>query len=108
MSACTLGSRPTVPGGLERTLPPMASPASQASPDALMLTGLMQVPVAVVMFDSELRIVVANAAAGRLACGPPATEWAGRRLGDMLPGMDADLIERSLRRVLATGEPVFE
>ena len=26
----------------------------------------------------------------------------------MLPGIDAGLIERSLRRVLATGEPVFE
>ena len=87
---------------------PTASPASTASTDALMRTGLMQVPVAVVMFDSELRIVGVNAAAGRLACGPPATEWAGRRLGDVLPGMDADLIERSLRRVLATGEPVFE
>ena len=85
-----------------------APTAPTASTDALMRTGLMQVPVAVVMFDSELRIVGANAAAGRLACGPSATEWAGRRLGDVLPGMDADLIERSLRRVLATGEPVFE
>src|SRR5260370_8177605 len=37
-----------------------------------------------------------------------AAGWAGRRLGDLLPGKDAGWIERSLRRVLATGEPVFE
>jgi hypothetical protein len=70
--------------------------------------GLMQFPVGVVLFDTELRIVGVNEAAERLTGGPPATEWAGRRLGQVLPGIDAGLIERSLRRVLATGEPVFE
>src|SRR6516162_7616720 len=68
----------------------------------------MQVPAGVVIFDTELRIVGVNEAAERLTCGPPATAWAGRRLGDVVPRIDADLIERSLRRVLATGEPVFE
>jgi PAS domain S-box-containing protein len=79
-----------------------------ASPNALIPMGFMQVPVGIVVFDTELRIVRVNEPAERLAGGPPASEWAGRRLGEVLPGMDADLIERSLRRVLATGEPVFE
>jgi PAS domain S-box-containing protein len=79
-----------------------------ASLNALIPAGLMQVPVGVVVFDTELRIVGVNEAAERLTGGPPAMEWAGRRLGEVLPGMDADLIERSLQGVLATGEPVFE
>src|SRR5258708_4004551 len=101
MSMCTLSNRPTIPGGLERTLDPASLPA-------LIPMGLMQVPVGVVVFDTELRIVWVNEPAERLTGGPPATEWTGRRLGRVLPGMDADLIERSLRRVLATGEPVLE
>ena len=84
------------------------SPLNPASPDELIPAGLLQVPAGVVIFDTELRIVALNEAAERLACGLPATEWARRRLGDVLPGVDTDLIERSLRRVLATGEPVFE
>jgi GAF domain-containing protein len=76
--------------------------------DALIPMGLIQSPVGVVMFDTELRIVWANEAAVRLGGGTPVTPWPGHRLGDVLPCMDADLIERSLRRVLATGEPVLE
>jgi PAS domain S-box-containing protein len=70
--------------------------------------GLMQSPASVVIFDAELRIVWANEAAERAGDGMPATRWLGRRLGEVLPGMDVDVIERSLRRVLATGEPVVE
>ncbi len=70
--------------------------------------GMMRAPVSVVVFDTELRIAWVNETAERLIGGPPAAGWAGRRLGEVLPGMDAGLIERSLRRVLATGEPVFE
>jgi PAS domain S-box-containing protein len=86
----------------------LSEPLNPVSLDALIPTGLMQSPVGVVVFDTELRIAWVNETAERLIGGPPATEWAGRRLGEVLPGMDADLIERSLRRVLATGEPVFE
>jgi len=100
MSVCTLSNRSTTPSGFERTLNPV-------SLDALILMGLMQSPVGVVMFDTELQIVWVNEAADRLIGGPSATGWAGRRLGEVLPGMDVGLIERSLRRVLATGEPVF-
>src|SRR5260221_14281253 len=69
--------------------------------------GMMRAPVSVVVFDTELRIAWVNETAERLIGGPPATGWAGRRLGEVMPGMDAGLIQRSLRRQLATGEPVF-
>ncbi|HEX4656964.1 MAG TPA: PAS domain-containing protein, partial [Streptosporangiaceae bacterium] len=69
----------------------------------------MQAPVGVVMLDAELRVVWVNAAAERLSAGRPAGGWpGGRRLGEVLPGVGADVIERSLRRVLATGEPAFD
>jgi hypothetical protein len=98
---CTLSNRPTTPSGFERTLNPV-------SLDALIPTGLMQSPVSIVVFDTELRIAWVNEAAEHLIGGPPATGWPGRRLGEALPGIDADLVEQSLRQVLATGEPVFE
>jgi hypothetical protein len=66
----------------------------------------MQSPFCLVIFDTQLRIAWANEAAGRLGDGIPATGWAGRRLGEVLPHLDADSVEQSLRRVLATGEPV--
>src|SRR5258708_8956628 len=95
MSMCTLSNRPTTPSGFERTLNPV-------SLDALIPMGLMQAPeVGAVMLDTELRIVWVNEAAERLIGGPPAAGWAGRWLGEVLPGMDAGVIERSLRRVLA-------
>ena len=68
--------------------------------------GLIQSRLGVVIVDTELRIVWANEAAGRLGGGLPATAWPGRGLGEVLPGLDVGLIERSLRRVLATGEAV--
>jgi hypothetical protein len=97
---CTLSNRPPTPSGFERTLNPV-------SLDALIPKGLMQTPVGGVVFDTELQIAWVNEAAERLIGGPPATGWAGHRLGEVLPCMDAGLIERSLRQVLATGEPLF-
>jgi GAF domain-containing protein len=70
--------------------------------------GLMQSPFCLVFFDTELRIVWVNQAAKRLCDGIPAAGWPGRRLGDVLPCMDTGSIEQSLRRVLATGEPVAD
>jgi hypothetical protein len=67
--------------------------------------GLMQDPRGVVIFDTELRIAWANPAAGRIGDGMPVARWPGRRLGDVLPSLDIGLIERSLRRVLATAVP---
>ncbi len=96
---CSLANRAN-PSGFEGTLDPVAL-------DALLPLGLVQFPVGVVVFDTQLRIAWVNETAERLIGGPPATGWAGRRLGEVMPGMDAGLIERSLRRMLATGEPVF-
>ncbi|HYZ54091.1 MAG TPA: SpoIIE family protein phosphatase [Streptosporangiaceae bacterium] len=76
--------------------------------DALIPTGLMRSPFCFVMFDTDLRVVWANEAAERLGDGIPATGWAGRRLGEVLPGLDAGPVEQSLRGVLATGEPVTD
>src|SRR5258708_25342849 len=76
--------------------------------DALIPMGLMQSPLGVVMFDAELRVAWVNEAAERLSGGMLTNRWLGRRLGELLPDMDADLIEQSLRRVLATGEPVVD
>ena len=70
--------------------------------------GLMQSPLGVVMFDTELRVIWVNEATVCLSGGTPATRWPGRRLGEVLPFIDADPIERSLRRALATGEPVVD
>src|SRR5258708_6291661 len=69
--------------------------------DGLIPMGLVQSPLGVVMFDAELRVVWVNEAAVRLSGGTPAGRWPGRRLGEVLPCMDADVIERSLRRGLA-------
>ncbi len=69
---------------------------------------MMRSPLGVVVFDAELRIVWANQAAGLTGDGLPAARWPGRRLGEVLPGLDVASIEQSLRRVLATGEPVFD
>jgi hypothetical protein len=76
--------------------------------DALIQMGLTQSPLGLVVLDTELRIVWANEAAERIGDGQPATGWPGHRLGDVLPGLDVDLMEQSLRRVLSTGKPVVD
>jgi PAS domain-containing protein len=68
--------------------------------------GLVRSPLGAVVFDTELQIVWVNQAAERLGNSLPAAAWPGRRLGEVLPHLDIGLIERSLRRVLATGEAV--
>ena len=65
-------------------------------------------PRGVLMLDTELRIVWANQAAERLGDGMPAARWPGCKLGEVLPHLDTDLIEQSLRQVLATGNPVAD
>jgi hypothetical protein len=77
---------------------------------AQMMIGIAfgQSSFSVVIFDAELRIAWANEAAEETRPGLPAQDWRGRRLGEVLPEIDADLIEESLRRVLATGEAVLD
>jgi hypothetical protein len=68
----------------------------------------MQSPLGVVVFDTELRITWANHAAGLIGDGLPAARWPGRGLHEVLPSLDVGSIEQSLRRVMVTGEPVFD
>src|SRR5258708_33363139 len=90
------------PGG------PAGKDAHPVTLDALIPMGLAQSPLAVVMFDTGLRVAWVNQAAECLSDGIPAAGWPVRRLGEVLPCMDAELIERSLRQGLATGEPGAE
>jgi GAF domain-containing protein len=76
--------------------------------DALRVMGLDQSPLGLVVLDTELRIIWANEAAARIGDGQPATGWPGRRLGDVLLGLDVNAIEQSLRRVLSTGKPMLD
>jgi serine phosphatase RsbU (regulator of sigma subunit) len=69
---------------------------------------LMPWPLSVIIVDPELRIVWADEAAERLGDGTPATQWPGRRLGEVLPHVDTGPIAQSLRRVLSGGGPVAD
>jgi hypothetical protein len=69
---------------------------------------LMPYPLSLVIFDPELRIVWADEAAERLGGGIAPAEWPGHRLGEVLPDVDAGLVEQSLRGVLSAGEPVAD
>jgi len=80
-------------------------PLGQGTPLA---AGLMQSRLPAVIVNPELRIVWANEAAGKIGGGGPAEQWRGCQLAEVLPGMDAGPIERSLRSVLQTGRPVTD
>ena len=71
-------------------------------------SGLMQSPLPAVIFNAELQITWANEAAGKVSLGRPTAQWRGRRLAEVLPGMDVGLIERSLGSVIQTGRPVAD
>jgi PAS domain S-box-containing protein len=62
-------------------------------------------PVGIAIVDTDLRFVWSNAALARFGGGPP-HERLGKRLADVQPGLDADLHEAEMRRVLETGTPV--
>jgi len=79
-----------------------------ATAQRLIGDGLARSPLCVAIFDSELQIVWANAAAEGPRSGLPPQDWRGRRIAEVMQDIDADRIEESLRRVLATGEPVLD
>jgi len=78
------------PGGLPELTGPRAC-------DALTPMGLGQSPFCMVIFDARLRIAWANEAANGLGDDVPAAQWPGRRLGEVLPHLDAGPVEESLR-----------
>ncbi|MFJ7985198.1 SpoIIE family protein phosphatase [Streptomyces sp. NPDC096351] len=66
-----------------------------------------QSPIGLAVFDTDLRYVLVNPALERVN-GIPAALHVGRRIGDMLPGIDAASLEDALRTVLATGTPLLD
>ncbi|GGO29040.1 hypothetical protein GCM10010116_58240 [Microbispora rosea subsp. aerata] len=65
-----------------------------------------QSPISVVVMDPELRYLYVNAEAER-DIAAPAEQLVGRRVGDVVPGIDVEALEAMLRRVRDTGEPVL-
>jgi hypothetical protein len=103
--ACTSSARPGAEALGREAAATEAVSVTQETPVA---KGLMQSPLPAVIFNAELQITWANEAAGKVSRGGPAAQWRGRRLAEVLPGMDVGLIERSLRSVLETGRPVAD
>jgi PAS domain S-box-containing protein len=66
-----------------------------------------QTPVGIAVFDTRLRWVGLNPALERLN-GLPESAVVGRRVGEVLPGLDAKTIEDRMRRVLETGRPLLD
>ncbi|MFG3197144.1 SpoIIE family protein phosphatase [Streptomyces sp. NPDC048208] len=66
-----------------------------------------QSPIGLAVLDTGLRFVSVNPALERLS-GVPAERHEGRMLREVLPLLDADVIEEALREVLATGVPVID
>ncbi|MDK1474771.1 SpoIIE family protein phosphatase [Streptomyces sp. 549] len=66
-----------------------------------------QSPVAMGMFDNELRWLRVNPALER-AGGLAAGAMLGRNLEDVLPAVDPDVVRRALHHVMATGRPLLD
>ncbi|MFF7637823.1 SpoIIE family protein phosphatase [Kitasatospora sp. NPDC008050] len=76
--------------------------------DLAILNGFFtQSPVGMAVYDDQLRFVRLNQALAA-ANGLPVADHLGRRITELLPGLNADEIEGVMRHVLATGEPVLD
>jgi PAS domain S-box-containing protein len=64
-------------------------------------------PFNIVVLDTEMRILWVNAIVAAF-CGTPGERWVGRRLGEMLPGLEIDRVEPMLRHILETGESITD
>ncbi|MGW1028187.1 SpoIIE family protein phosphatase [Streptomyces sp. NPDC002577] len=62
-------------------------------------------PLGLAFFDTELRFRQINPAMEAMN-GLPAAAHLGRRLSEVLPGVNSEQMEAAMRRVLDTGEPV--
>ncbi|NWF26513.1 SpoIIE family protein phosphatase [Streptomyces sp. PKU-EA00015] len=68
---------------------------------------LTRSPVGMAVMDAQLRYVWLNDTLERFG-GVPREQRLGRRLSELLPGLQADTIEGLMRKVLATGVPVTD
>ncbi|MFF6877600.1 MULTISPECIES: SpoIIE family protein phosphatase [unclassified Streptomyces] len=66
-----------------------------------------QTPLGIAVFDNDLRWVGVNPALERIN-GVPEEAVLGRRLGEVLPGLDVATIEARMRHVLETGRPLLD
>ncbi|EMF01470.1 SpoIIE family protein phosphatase [Streptomyces mobaraensis NBRC 13819 = DSM 40847] len=74
---------------------------------ALSLRLVAQSPIGLAVLDTDLRYVMVNPALERIH-GFSAEEHLGRRIGEVLPFVDVEESEATMRRVLATGEPELD
>ncbi|WP_051970707.1 SpoIIE family protein phosphatase [Kitasatospora azatica] len=76
--------------------------------DLAVLDGFFtQSPVGMAVYDNELRFVRLNEALASIN-GLSVEEHLGRRITDVLPGINGTEIESVMRHVLITGEPVLD
>ncbi|WP_280714447.1 SpoIIE family protein phosphatase [Kitasatospora sp. MAP5-34] len=76
--------------------------------DLAVLDGFFtQSPVGMVVYDPQLRFVRLNEALARVN-GIPVAEHVGRRVTEVLPGINGSEVEAVMQRVLDTGEPVVD
>ncbi|MFF7974218.1 SpoIIE family protein phosphatase [Streptomyces sp. NPDC007905] len=68
---------------------------------------LTRSPVGMAVMDLELRYVWLNDTLERFG-GVPREHRLGRRLSEVLPGLQAETLEGLMRKVLATGDPVTD
>ncbi|MFF3734430.1 SpoIIE family protein phosphatase [Streptomyces sp. NPDC002476] len=64
-------------------------------------------PIGMAVMDPQLRCVWVNDTLERIG-GIPREHRLGRRMSELLPGLEADAIETLMRRVLDTGVPVID
>ncbi|MFJ3225106.1 SpoIIE family protein phosphatase [Streptomyces sp. NPDC086783] len=66
-----------------------------------------QTPVGIAVFDTDLRWVSVNPALERMN-GVPEEQVLGRRIREVLPELDVEVIESRMRHVLVTGKPLLD
>ncbi|MFJ6212114.1 SpoIIE family protein phosphatase [Streptomyces sp. NPDC092296] len=66
-----------------------------------------QAPIGLAVYDTDLRFVRLNAALAEMN-GLSAQQHLGRRLSQVLPGINGREIEEVMRDVLVTGEPILD
>jgi PAS domain S-box-containing protein len=66
-----------------------------------------QSPIAIAVFDPDLRLVRANQAEVEMT-GIPEAAMLGLRAGEIAPDIDSEALETAMREVLATGRPLID
>ncbi|AUG75234.1 histidine kinase [Kitasatospora sp. MMS16-BH015] len=98
------------PGGVPMLLATASSVQAvrQVEGDLAVLDGFFtQSPIGMAVYDTELRYVRLNNALARIN-GVPVADHIGRRISEVLPGLNSAEIETVMRQVLATGRPVVD